>query len=110
MPWHCTALEDFDDDHATAAAWTSRLAGIDGGRGGPTFRFCNGKQLTGACDVAGASAFGEQRRKLKDQVQVRRNTAGLPASRVPIVAIRRSPAMFEGRYSTIRRLADQLTR
>jgi hypothetical protein len=34
MPWRCTALEDFDDDHATAAAWTSRLAGIDGGTGG----------------------------------------------------------------------------
>jgi hypothetical protein len=31
MPWRCTAFEDFDDDHATAAAWTSRLAGIDGG-------------------------------------------------------------------------------
>ena len=34
MPWRCTALEDLDDDHATAAAWTSRLAGIDGGIGG----------------------------------------------------------------------------
>jgi len=34
MPWRCTALEDLDDDHATAAAWTSRLAGIDGGTGG----------------------------------------------------------------------------
>jgi hypothetical protein len=28
------ALEDLDDDHATAAAWTSRHAGIDGGTGG----------------------------------------------------------------------------
>jgi hypothetical protein len=34
MPWRCTALEDLDDDHATAAAWTNRLAGIGGGSGG----------------------------------------------------------------------------
>jgi hypothetical protein len=34
MPWRCTAREDLDDDHATAAAWTSRLAGIDGDSGG----------------------------------------------------------------------------
>jgi hypothetical protein len=26
MPWRCTALEHLDDDHAIAAAWTSRLA------------------------------------------------------------------------------------
>src|SRR6476646_827708 len=58
MPWRCAALEHLDDDHATAAAWTSRLAGIDGGR--LAFRFCCGEQLTGASDVVGASAFGEQ--------------------------------------------------
>ena len=39
MPWRGTALEDLDDDHAAAAAWTSRLAGIDGGSGGLAFRF-----------------------------------------------------------------------
>jgi len=54
------ALERLDDDHATAAAWTSRLAWIDGGIGGPAFRFCNGEQLTRACDVVGAGAAGEQ--------------------------------------------------
>src|SRR5467141_1365311 len=60
MPWRGTALEDLDDDHATAAAWTSWLAGIGGGSGGPAFRFCNGEQFTRTCDVVGASAFGEQ--------------------------------------------------
>ena len=60
MPRRCTALEDLDDDHATAAAWTSRLAGIDGGTGRLAFRFCSGEQLTCAGDVVGASAFGEQ--------------------------------------------------
>src|SRR6266403_1534326 len=58
MPWRCTAREDFDDDHASSAARTSRLAGIDGGR--LAVRFCNGEQLTGACYVVGARAFGEQ--------------------------------------------------
>ncbi len=60
MPRRCTAREHLDDDHAAAAAWTSGLAGIDGGSGGPALRLCNSEQLTGACDVAGASAFGEQ--------------------------------------------------
>src|SRR5258705_3018104 len=60
MPWRGTALEDLDDDHATAAAWTSWLAGIGGGSGGPALRFCNGEQFTRTCDVVGASAFGEQ--------------------------------------------------
>src|ERR1700757_5270921 len=60
MPWRCTALEDLDDDHATAAAWASRLAAIDDGTGGLPLRFLKGKQLTGACDVVGARAFGEQ--------------------------------------------------
>src|SRR6476659_8494150 len=59
MPWRGTALEDLDDDHATAAAWTSWFAGIGGG-GGPAFRFCNGEQFTRMYDVVGASAFGEQ--------------------------------------------------
>jgi len=60
MPWRGTALEDLDDDHATAAAWTSWFAGIGGGGGGPAFRFCNGEQFTRMYDVVGASAFGEQ--------------------------------------------------
>jgi hypothetical protein len=60
MPRRTTALEDFDDDHATAAAWTSGFAGIDGGRAGFGFRFCNGEQFARACDVVGARAFGEQ--------------------------------------------------
>jgi len=45
MPWRCTALKDLDDDHAAAAAWTSRLAGIDAGSGRLALRFCNGEQL-----------------------------------------------------------------
>jgi hypothetical protein len=60
MPWRCTAREHLDDDHATAAAWTSRLAVIGGGAGGLAFRFCNGKQLTRAGDVVGAGVLGEQ--------------------------------------------------
>jgi len=59
MPWRCAAREDLDDNHATAAAWTSGFAGVDGS-GGLAFRFCNGEQLTRACDVVGARAFGEQ--------------------------------------------------
>ena len=61
MSWRSAALEDLDDDdHATAAAWTSRLGGIDSGTGGLAFRLCDSEQFTGACDVVGASAFGEQ--------------------------------------------------
>jgi len=60
MPWRCTAREDLDDDHATAAAWTSRLAVIDSGSGRLAVRFCNGEQFARACDVVGARAFGEQ--------------------------------------------------
>ena len=60
MPWRCTALEDLDDDHATAAAWTSRLAGIDGGTGGLGLGVWNGEQLTHAGNVVGAGAAGEQ--------------------------------------------------
>ena len=59
MPWRCTAREHLDDDHAAAAAWTARLAGIIVG-GKLTFRFCNVEQLTRVCDIAGASSFGEQ--------------------------------------------------
>ena len=60
MPWRATGLEDLDDDQATAAAWTSRLAGIDGGSARLVFRFCNGEQLTHACDVVGTNTFDEQ--------------------------------------------------
>src|SRR5439155_17578681 len=48
MPWCCPAREHLDDDHATAAAWASRLVGIDGGGGGIGFKFCNGEQLARA--------------------------------------------------------------
>ncbi len=60
MPWRRTARKDLDGDHATAAAWTSRLAGIDGGTGWLALRFWNGEQVTRAGDVVGARAFGEQ--------------------------------------------------
>jgi len=60
MPRRCTSLEDLDDDHVTATAWTSRLAGIGGSRGGLALRFCSGEQFTGADDIGGAGAFGEQ--------------------------------------------------
>src|SRR5215470_2838945 len=59
MPWCCTAREHLDDDHAAAAAWTKRLAGI-GSSGWLALGVCNGKQLTGAGDVVGARGFGEQ--------------------------------------------------
>jgi hypothetical protein len=58
MPWRTTAVEDLDDDHATAAAWTVRLAGIGSGR--LALRFRSGEQLTRAGDIVGARAFGEQ--------------------------------------------------
>src|SRR5947199_8378939 len=58
MPWRCSAREHLDDDHATAAAWTARLVGIDGGR--LAFRYCGSEQLTRACNIVGARAFGEQ--------------------------------------------------
>src|ERR1700746_1726765 len=60
MPWGATALEQLDDDHATAAAWTTRLGGIGGSTGGLDLRFCSGEQFAGACDVVRARAFGEQ--------------------------------------------------
>jgi hypothetical protein len=60
MLWRCTALEDLDDDHATAAAWTNRLAGIDGGTG--DLRLCRRhvEHATRSGDVVGARAAGEQ--------------------------------------------------
>lgn len=60
MPWRRTAREDFDEDHATAAAWTSRLVGIDSGSGRLAARFCNGEQFMRPGDVVGARAAGEQ--------------------------------------------------
>ena len=68
MPWGATAREDLDDDHATSAAWTARLAGIDGGSGRLAFRFCNGEQLAGACDVVGAGAFPGERHQVQQIV------------------------------------------
>jgi hypothetical protein len=50
MPWCCTAREDLDDDHATAAAWTGWFSGIGGGGiGGLAVRFCDGGQHARAC-------------------------------------------------------------
>src|SRR6185437_5300265 len=60
MPWRCTAREHLNDDHAAAATWATRLLGIDGGSGRLAVGFGDGEQLTGACDIGGASAFGEQ--------------------------------------------------
>src|SRR5882762_33293 len=60
MPWRCAALEDLDDDHATAAAWTSRLAGLGGGSGVLGLGVGNGEQLTRPRDVICARAAGEQ--------------------------------------------------
>ena len=60
MAWRCAALEHLDDDHATTAARTSRLAVIGDGSGWLAQRFCNGEQLTNAGDIVGATAFGEQ--------------------------------------------------
>src|SRR6266480_4181352 len=60
MSRRCAALEDLDDDHATAAAWAARLGLIAGGSGGRAVRFCNSEQLTRACDVVVARAAGEQ--------------------------------------------------
>jgi len=60
MPWRGTALKDFDDDHATTAAWTLRFAVIDGGGGGLAFRFWNGQQFTCPSDGVGAGTAGEQ--------------------------------------------------
>ena len=60
MPRCCTAREDLDDDHATAAAGTTGLVGIDDVGIGLAVRFCSGEQLARACDVVGARTAGEQ--------------------------------------------------
>src|SRR3974390_1838485 len=60
MPRRCATREHLDDDHAAAAAWTSRLAGIDTGSSGRGFRCCSGEQLARTSDVVGANALGEQ--------------------------------------------------
>ena len=66
MPWRCAALEDLDDDHATAAAWTraregGRLVAIMMiGIGSLALGFLATEQLACACDVVGASSLGEQ--------------------------------------------------
>src|SRR5262245_18903657 len=53
------ALESFDDEHAPAAAWTSRLVVI-GVFGWLAVELWRGEQLAGARDVVGAGRFGEQ--------------------------------------------------
>src|SRR4051812_49920003 len=58
MPWRCTALEHLDDDHATTAAWTSRLAGICGGTGGVAGGGCKGEEVTHTRHGGGARALG----------------------------------------------------
>jgi hypothetical protein len=60
MPWRCTALEHFDDDHATATAGTDRLAGIRGSTCGLALGVYSDEQLTDTGDVVGANAFGQQ--------------------------------------------------
>src|SRR5271167_3393214 len=66
MPRCAATLEDLDDDHAPAAAWT----GIRGwlgltvigtaGVGGLPGRLWDVEELTGASDVPGPAAIGEQ--------------------------------------------------
>ena len=65
MPWRCAALEDLDDDHATAAAWArvreGRLVAIMIiGIGSLTLGLLTTEQLAGTFDVVGASSLGEQ--------------------------------------------------
>src|SRR6266496_4182784 len=63
MPWRCAALEDLDDDHATAAAWArareGRLVAIIT-IGSIALGLLATEQLAGACDVVGAGGLGEQ--------------------------------------------------
>ena len=56
MPWRCTALEHFDDDHATATAGTAWLAGIRGSTCGLALGVYSDEQLTDTGDVVGANA------------------------------------------------------
>src|ERR1700722_2158297 len=65
MPWRCAALEDLDDDHATAAAWArareGRLVAIMMiGIGSLALGLLATEQLAGAIDVVGAGGLGEQ--------------------------------------------------
>ena len=60
MAWRCAAREDLDDDHATAAAWTSRLTAIGGTFSGLVLRLCHGEQFADACNVVGAHGSGKQ--------------------------------------------------
>jgi hypothetical protein len=64
MPGRGAALEDLDDDHASAAAWTRAR---EGGRlvaiiiiGSIALGLLATEQLAGACDVVGAGGLGEQ--------------------------------------------------
>jgi hypothetical protein len=59
MAGRCAAGEDVDDDHATTAARTRRLA-VNGGASGFALTTYDGEQFTRACDVVGAGASGEQ--------------------------------------------------
>ena len=64
MPWRSAALEDLDDDHATAAAWTRAREGrlvaiIIIGIGLALGRSAT-EQSAGAFDVVGAGSLGEQ--------------------------------------------------
>jgi len=65
MPWRCAALEDLDDEHATAAAWArareGRLVAIMMiGIGSLALGLLATEQLAGAIDVVGAGGLGEQ--------------------------------------------------
>ena len=66
MPWRCTALEDLDDDHATAAARTRLrerfgFVGLGAaGIGGLGLCRRHVEQAARSGDVVGARAAGEQ--------------------------------------------------
>jgi len=66
MPGRGAALEDLDDDHASAAAWTrvregGRLVAIMIiGIGSLALGFLATEQFAGACDIVGAGSLGEQ--------------------------------------------------
>src|SRR5674476_571700 len=65
MPGRGAALEDLDDDHATAAAWTraredGRLVAIIIIIGGLGLGLLATEQLVGACDIVSTGGAGEQ--------------------------------------------------
>jgi len=66
MPGRGAALEDLDDDHGSAAAWTRARQGgglvviIVIGIGSLALGLLATEQLAGACDVVGAGGLGEQ--------------------------------------------------